>query len=791
MSIQKQKEDALQWQALLAVGVWSMVGLATVSAQSPANTIRLGSGGNLQAALNQAQPGDEIRLAAGAVFQGNYVLPVKPGNGVITIRTDTPDPELPSADERIGPEHAWRMPTIRTPNALPALRTSPGTKHWRIMGVRFEGTGGADIVVLGNGTAAQDTYEEVPADIVLDRVIVRGDPVRGQKRGIALNSASTTVRNSHISEIKEVGQETQAIAGWNGPGPFLIENNYLEAAGINILFGGAEPHIDSLVPSDIVVRRNALSKPLHWRNEAWTVKNLFELKNARRVLVEGNIFEHNWAASQSGFAILFTVRNPGGTAPWSTVEDVTFQNNIVRSVSSGVNILGYDTSNPSGQARRIVIRNNLFQDVDHTRWGGTGTFLQIGDEPAEVTVEHNTVLQTGNIINAYGGTPTAPRPILGFRFANNIAFHNTYGISGDGYGTGTPAINAYFPGSVVAGNVLAGGQAQRYPDGNSFPSAADLIASFIDPAGADFRLHDGAFPGVTTDGTPPGVDHVELGRAMNGPAPTKVDSPTGLYASSVLGHTVTLRWGPQTGGPPPTSFVLQGGLNPGEELVSVPTGSANPIFTFAAPTGSFYARLRAISGTAVSAASNEIRIHVDVPVPPSAPADLTGMVNGSTVALSWRNTFEGGAPARLLLDVTGAMTATLPLPRAESFAFAGVPPGAYTLRLRAANAAGASAPSNAVTLTFPGACSGVPQAPNTVLAYRVGNTGYVTWDPPTTGPAPTGYIVNVGGTFAGSFAVSGRIVSSPIGPGTYNISVLGTNACGVGPPAPTAVMSVP
>ncbi len=226
MTIQKQKEGSVYRQALQAVGVVMAVGLAgTFGWVSGARNTQLGAGQDLQAMLDQARPGDEIRLAAGAVFEGNFVLPAKSGDQVITIRTDAPDGQLPSATQRIGPEHASRMPTIRSPNSGPALRTAPGARHWRIMGVRFEGTGGGDIVVLGNGTAAQDTYEEVPSDIVLDRVIVRGDPTRGQKRGIALNSASTTIRNSHITEIKEVGQETQAIAGWNGPGPFLIENN--------------------------------------------------------------------------------------------------------------------------------------------------------------------------------------------------------------------------------------------------------------------------------------------------------------------------------------------------------------------------------------------------------------------------------------------------------------------------------------------------------------------------------------------------------------------------------------
>ena len=63
-------------------------------------------------------------------------------------------------------------------------------------------------------------------------------------------------------------------------------------------------------------------KPLTWRQGSptfggipWTVKNLFELKNAQRVLVDGNLMENNWGQAQNGFSVLFTVRNQGGTAP--------------------------------------------------------------------------------------------------------------------------------------------------------------------------------------------------------------------------------------------------------------------------------------------------------------------------------------------------------------------------------------------------------------------------------------------------------------------------------------------
>ena len=65
----------------------------------------------------------------------------------------------------------------------------------------------------------------------------------GQKRGIALNSGKTDIIDSYISDIKAIGFETQAIAGWNGPGPYRILNNYLEGAGINFLGGAPDPGI--------------------------------------------------------------------------------------------------------------------------------------------------------------------------------------------------------------------------------------------------------------------------------------------------------------------------------------------------------------------------------------------------------------------------------------------------------------------------------------------------------------------------------------------------------------------
>ena len=269
--------------------------------------------------------------------------------------------------------------------------------------------------------------------------------------------------------------------------------------------------------------------------------------------------------------------------------------------------------------------------------------------------------------------------------------------------------------------------------------------------------------------------------------PLVVQPPQNLHAASIVGNRVTLRW-TVGAGPPPTGFVLEGGVAPGQVLASIPTGSTVPIFTFDAPTGSFFVRVHALDGSDRSAASNEIQIHVNVPAPPSTPDGLLGLVNGSSVALAWRNTFAGGAPASIWLDVTGALSGSLPLGLTDSFSFATVPAGTYTLRVRATNGAGSSGQSNPVTLTFPGPCSGAPVTPANFLAYKTGSVITVLWDPAVSGPAPTGFVLDVTGSFVGSFPTSARSLSGAVGPGTYNLRVSATNPCGTS--TPTAVQSV-
>jgi hypothetical protein len=120
-----------------------------------------------------------------------------------------------------------------------------------------------------------------------------------------------------------------------------------------------------------------------------------------------------------------------------------------------------------------------------------------------------------------------------------------------------------------------------------------------------------------------------------------------------------------------------------------------------------------------------------------------------------------------------------------------VPGGTYTFRVRQTNAGGSSAASDPVTLSFPATCTGAPEVPTNFLGYRVGNTAFVIWDPPASGPTATSYLLDVTGSFVGTFPTTGRTLSGGVTPGTYNVRVQAVNACGASAFTPVQAIVVP
>src|SRR6267142_355522 len=91
-----RKQENKHLNRILTLGVSLTASIALASAVQAA-TITVNAGGNLQAALDAARPGDIIVLQAGAVFTGSYKLAAKGGAAYITIRSSAPDGSLPPA----------------------------------------------------------------------------------------------------------------------------------------------------------------------------------------------------------------------------------------------------------------------------------------------------------------------------------------------------------------------------------------------------------------------------------------------------------------------------------------------------------------------------------------------------------------------------------------------------------------------------------------------------------------------------------------------------------------------
>lgn len=453
------------------------------------STIEVAAGGDFQAALDAASPGDEIVLEAGAVFTGNFTLPEKSGAGYILIRSSALD-ALPPEGTRVSPADAPSMPALVTPSELPVIRTADRAHHYRFAGIEMRPAAGVSpnaLVDLGSYSATD--VAELAHHVILDRCYIHGDPDAGGKRGVQLNSAWTAIVDSYLSDWKRVGQDTQAIGGWNGPGPYRIVNNYLEGAGENVMFGGADAVIPDLIPSDIEICGNHFDKPLAWMESdpsfagtAWSVKNLFELKTGRRVLVSANLFEHCWVHAQTGFAIVIKSANQSGGQPWAVTEHLTFAYNVVRHSASGFNLAR--TDGDSLGTNRVRVYGNLFYDIGSDRWGGGGRLFQVLGGVDDTSIEHNTGFGR-QVFLSMDGSPPNER----FVFRANVLGPTTYGAHGSGQGEGTSSLDAFTPGAVFADNVLVGATESRYPTGNHFPPTLDDVG-FVDHGAADYRIDE-------------------------------------------------------------------------------------------------------------------------------------------------------------------------------------------------------------------------------------------------------------------------------------------------------------
>lgn len=568
-----EQASALQYDGPAQLPVATVT--TTMSATpAPGSIFSVNSGGNLQQALNNARCGDVVELQAGATFTGRFTLPARgcAANHWIIVRTSAPDSALPAEGERATPcfagiaslpgrpQYACTNPHKAMAKVQMAafgdgpLLLANGANFYRFIGLeitRAAGTPGAGRLISGLGTADH---------FILDRSWLHGNPQDETAVGVSLNGMTNAAvvdsyfTDFHCIAITGTCTDAHAIGGGLGDhqdGPFKIQNNFLEASGQSILFGGGEA---TKSPSDIQIVNNHMWKPWRWmpgnpnfiggkNGQPFIVKNHLELKNAVRVLIDSNLMENNWAGfSQSGYSILLTPKNQHqGTTnicPSCQVTDVTIRYVHIAHAGAGMqlstSLSGDGTTGAAAKAgTRWSIHDVVLEDLS-TKYGGGGTgFLLTNAWSANplhtVTINHVTAFPdpTGHMIVT--GSRTLSPQMYGLVFQNSLIVTGAHPVWNAGWGTSSCAysdvpllsITRCFAKSSFLKNGLIAAPAQfppsLWPANNLFPKTVYDVGftDYNNGNGGNYELLPSSpYKKAGTDGKDLGADIAGLKQAL-------------------------------------------------------------------------------------------------------------------------------------------------------------------------------------------------------------------------------------------------------------------------------------
>lgn len=387
------------------------------------STLQVDTAEKLSKALVSPVPGQTIELTAS--FAGRIVIP----DGTKGLRVVS------------------KGTTLYQPTADPVVVVGLGCEDIALQGfgVTRRAVAGKQmgLVVCGYDAALTREaakVEELPNRVLLEDLAITGDPNFEQRYGILGNARNLTISGCVITDIHEVGVDSQGILVTNTPGPVSIRENHIVAAGENIMFGGSNPTIKGLQLGHATIVGNYLSKLIDWQKANWSVKNLLELKACDRALIASNVMSNCWLASQDGTAVLFTPRNN------QLIGNIQFHDNVIYNVGSGVLVSAEDnfggTPSPTGE---IEFSGNRWINV-----GGLPGSGRVYDFVTPSSNQIRSIWLEGERWYHSVGTGSSAMSIMYFEgIAPSVASltmkscfgsHAKYGIIGSGNGSGLDSI---------------------------------------------------------------------------------------------------------------------------------------------------------------------------------------------------------------------------------------------------------------------------------------------------------------------------------------------------------------
>lgn len=287
--------------------------------------------------------------------------------------------------------------------------------------------------------------------IIFDRCDIHGrDYPARLHTAVTLDGAHVAIVDSRIHKVNVwteaadgVNLEAFAIQVPSGPGPGKIENNLIEAIGISLFFPDGPNGFLQAPPSDYEIRRNHFSHPdtyLYGSPQNVSGKNymnrhLLELKRGRRITIEGNLFDGNWADVVQGAMILLTPRP--GTSP---VRNLTrIQNGTVSIAGSpldfrpGMIVYLKDTgaANHDGlwEIESVTDQTTIVLAGAPSGTGNAGTLQVVASDVqiADIDIRNNILRHGPHVLWITGHNDTAggflnTKPTQRVRFENNLVY---------------------------------------------------------------------------------------------------------------------------------------------------------------------------------------------------------------------------------------------------------------------------------------------------------------------------------------------------------------------------------
>lgn len=386
--------------------------------------IQVGTGVNdLQTKINEAintdgtHKGHTLVVPVGVTYNP-VTMPATSGPGWTRIRSASTS--LPARGTKVTPSDSATMFLVSAPGSPGrAISIPQGSSGWQIIGCNAYAptlTGGSDDPIHEMMLLEGDR-------IIVERCYVHANPnSENVARGILLKGSDIQIWDSWITDVGRAFQvgESQAIYFNSLPGSSRshIEHCELVAQGENIMLNDQG---SSAPAQDVTIKRchfyknktnwqkwlndDGVTPNPSWDGHTWVIKALFEVKWAKRLLLEGCVLENNWpqvaspgiSAGQDGTGILINSGGPdlaGGAAafdPFYRTNDVTIRYNTVINCNHFMSIQTVQTIGPLS---KVAIHDNLgIQIPGRTFWNWGGQ---------DIRFDHNTVVPVTGATGAAG-----------------------------------------------------------------------------------------------------------------------------------------------------------------------------------------------------------------------------------------------------------------------------------------------------------------------------------------------------------------------------------------------------